>query len=401
MQDLFTWKTIISIQFVAAAFTLLNPIWYWKLPSIIYIAQFAILIFTVIVWSFITNLRIEYSQLGFVFFACIIFIYLSFPRGMYVNLQFGSVFLIIFLALSSSYKSFIVKLFFKCYVILLVISFGFFILGCTSILPPIGIITAASGRQYFDFILTSLIIHGDITIHYGQFIIGRFQGILNEPGYLGTINALLIIANRYASTKTNLILLCTGIATLSLAFVILFTFAAIFFLSRKSIITFTVISTLLAYILSTSELFFRYFNKLMISRFSFDTFYRNGMLSRDTADTHLKIEQHFSQGTFVDILFGSGDGFSNANSIFMIIVDFGIIGLLLMVIFVILIPLQLKERNYPIVFMTALMLSALQRPYLLQIEYVLLIFYATSVDLPMKLRHQSQNTLSQVNRVMT
>lgn len=130
----------------------------------------------------------------------------------------GIAFIFFFLLLKDEYKVVIFKRFLTLYVVLLSLSIvEYWVVILTGKGIVLGIVDKSTNNASYNHYLFNLIKTVGIS---------RFQSLTREPGDVGTLNGLLLIAagNIKAFKKQFIILLIAGIMSLSLAFYVLLAF---------------------------------------------------------------------------------------------------------------------------------------------------------------------------------
>ena len=203
--------------------------------------------------------------------------------------------------------------------------------------------------------------------------ISRFQSLANEPGLIGTLNALLLFnLNRESYTKEYLILIITGLFTLSLAFYILLILH--FLISLKSLksiaISSLIVSLIVIFAISNQD---KSEIQNLIWRIE---------LGKD-ADNRTSNQFKMEYEEFLDskeCWFGKGLGALNAlnivdggnDGIYRLTYEVGYIGIfLLIIVYSYIIYSSKGNKSASIFFIIAFWLSFYQRSGIIQPHYIL------------------------------
>ncbi len=216
-----------------------------------------------------------------------------------------------------------------------------------------------------------------------SFISSRLCGLFNEPGYLGTMAALCLIADNLNFRKMeNVILVVAGILSLSLAFFILIFFALLVKGLRDRKTAIFVVLAIIAIAVSLPALVkMNEGVEHLVERFTFeDGVWLGDNRADDVVDT--AYEQMFKQNS--NLLFGYGTGYTaniekvGTSSYKGIILDYGlggvviIWGLLFIAAAVFIKPLKFRKNAY--ILLICFFLSIYQRPYVITVNYLLVLF---------------------------
>lgn len=216
-----------------------------------------------------------------------------------------------------------------------------------------------------------------------SFISSRLCGLFNEPGYLGTIVALCLIADNLNFKKIeNIILLIAGFLSLSLAFFILIIFALLIKGLRDKKAAIFVVIAIIAVAVSLPVLVkMNEGVEHLVERFTFeDGVWLGDNRADNVVDT--AFEQMFKQNQ--NMLFGYGTGYTaniekvGTSSYKGIILDYGlggviiIWGLLFISAYAFIKPLTFRKKA--LLLLICFFLSIYQRPYVITINYFLVLF---------------------------
>ena len=235
---------------------------------------------------------------------------------------------------------------------------------------------------YYDQISSSYV---DYRFAYltTSLITTRLCGLFNEPGYLGTIAALCLIADNLNLRKIeNIVLMVAGFLTLSLAFFILIIFALLFKALKDRKTAFLVVVAIVVIAVSLPALVkMNEGVEHLVERFTFE----DGVwLGDNRADNVVDaaFEQMFKQKD--NLLFGYGNGYTmniekvGTSSYKGIILDYGLVGVIIIwgLLFIsaysFIKPLTCRKNE--LFFLICFFLCIYQRPYVIAINYLLVLF---------------------------
>ena len=263
----------------------------------------------------------------------------------------------------------------KVFAVLLIPSIIVFVLKTVDFQLPYTLLEdyhSASTRIYLHFPLSIL----TATIYSISTPMMRLCGFLDEPGALGTFISLILCATDFnLKDRYNQILLLAGCLTLSTAFFILsityFILAKIVYLfphHKISKLTLWSILLILAAIVLLGQTSFLKTSTHMI----FNKFH-----TRDLRGTNYILDQTKAEfgNNFPKYIFGNGLYSGNYDGNFswpILLHDVGIIGILLTIIYILFIQYNRKWIWKKEVYRFLMLLSLLQRPYILTIPYILI-----------------------------
>lgn len=208
----------------------------------------------------------------------------------------------------------------------------------------------------------------------------RFLGIFEEPGVIGTVSALMLIADKInLKVNKNKLLFLYGVISFSLAFYGIIILYTVFFKIRKLKNVLIIILFLLSvssYVISNE-----FFKELIISRLAIDK--KSGFSGNNRATEYLDymFEQWISLSDIKIFLFGFdgvvNDGYS---SLKQIPVEKGVLGLVVFFIFMLYLSIKSKAskghaKNSILVFLIFLA-SVYQRPDFFSLYFILIYSYA-------------------------
>jgi hypothetical protein len=215
-------------SWVFAFFTILSlwPFFSWKWPIIP--VSFIVITYTTYAYEVMFNNQRRVSFSGITIFLIISFFlvfYFLLPGGAPPWMNYYSLFSLLFLLLPYE-KSFDVAVKFKalfCYLLVpgLIVYF-LLLMGFNlpySILGSHSDVKEIFGLEYRDYGVTIALSH--LTYNFGNTTLIRFSGLYDEPGLLGTICSLFLLADKFnLRKKQNIILLISGLVSISLVFYI-------------------------------------------------------------------------------------------------------------------------------------------------------------------------------------
>lgn len=209
----------------------------------------------------------------------------------------------------------------------------------------------------------------------------RMQGPFDEPGWLGTICALLIVAAGLDKKRAvDYIILLSGFLSFSLAFYIIIAIYSSL-ASRKSFLIFATGFSIFIFIASffSFDVIDNYIlQRLNVTESGISGYNRDGDLLNEKFS-------NFMNSSVGDIFLGSAEAIYDGSSSFkLLLVNSGLIGIFLMIsIYLILICLhgKLLEKKFYI-FLFLFLMSGLQRPDVVK-PFMFFIFFAAPVVLRM------------------
>lgn len=214
----------------------------------------------------------------------------------------------------------------------------------------------------------------------------RLCGIFNEPGYLGTVLALILCVEKYnLRNKGNVIMLVASICTMSFAFYLI-SFLYLFFknignikkimIGVASIVTVLVLLNLFPLFVNIEEISPGVEN--LISRFSVT---ENGKFSGDNR-TDLYVDEAFEKIFYSEkIIYGNGGGYARSiaskgtSSIVLMIVDYGFLGIIISYGTLLLSSLVFNKVTVSsLAYILVFFISTYQRPDIFLLTYFVLLF---------------------------
>jgi hypothetical protein len=225
-----------------------------------------------------------------------------------------------------------------------------------------------------------------ISSHYLDYYIGhsclqglvyRFCGVFNEPGYLGTILALVLCVERMNFRKIgNIILLLCGVATFSMAFfVILFIYLVLLSLKRPVVLVLLLsFGIFIVYILPSLSLGPGF--EALISRFTVT----DGSLEGDNRSNEIVDKLFYQTLNSSDIVWGHGQGFTgklrtSTSTFKSYIIDYGLGGFVLSFGSLFISALCYGKKNlYSLFFIFCFFVSVYQRPGIFSLPYLVVLY---------------------------
>ena len=205
----------------------------------------------------------------------------------------------------------------------------------------------------------------------------RLCGIFNEPGLHGTVCALVLCAEDLnAKKKGNWILLISGILTMSVAFFMLIFLYFAFRSSRKAgwfavlVLLMLLWITVLPHIKTGNEIFDHFIKRFTITA--------NGLAGDNRSNEEL--DRMLNGVLKKSPLFGYGGGYSNYHTSFvssykMEIIEYGLIGFLLMYGSVFVSAMKRASNNASLIFFILIFfISVYQRPVIFTLTYFVILY---------------------------
>lgn len=208
----------------------------------------------------------------------------------------------------------------------------------------------------------------------------RFSGLFEEPGVVGTVCSLILVAAKLnLKDNENKLLILYGVISFSLAFyVVIFLYILLFKVRRIKNIIIIIISSLILYIFA---IYNKFFQKYIVSRFVIDS--ETGFAGNNRSSDYLDymFDQWASLADLNVFLFGLNnvinDGYS---SIKQIPVEKGIIGLVMFLIFIIFLTIKNRISNNLdikiILIFCIFLMSLYQRPDVFSLYFILIYSFA-------------------------
>lgn len=212
----------------------------------------------------------------------------------------------------------------------------------------------------------------------------RLCGLFNEPGFLGTITALLLcIDNLNLKHIGNWILFIAGIMSFSAAFVIIIVFYLIFNSIKNKKTLGIVICLLIIYFFVLPKMTFS--NQNIATLVQRITWINNGFAGDNRSN--VLIDEIFTQlWNTKYIFFGHGGGYcSSLNSggvasFKTYIIDYGIVGFFIMYGLLFIYAIKKCKKNWKAIsFVVVFFLSVYQRPSIFSPIYFILLLYGIDI----------------------
>ena len=226
----------------------------------------------------------------------------------------------------------------------------------------------------------------------------RLCGICNEPGYFGTICALILCASSLnLKKKSNIIILIAGFLTFSLAFIItLVIYLLLKYLKDVRTVILTVLLTcfylfLLPNIYTGNPTIDRFIQRMTIT---------DEGLAGDNRTTD-DLEYVFNDVVKNKPLFGYGEGYlktqnlkGGVSSYKTYIIQYGFVGCILLWGSLLLAALY-KNKNYlSIIYIIAFFVNIYQRPNIMTLQYQILLFGGLAfINAKLRVKENANNTV--------
>ena len=226
----------------------------------------------------------------------------------------------------------------------------------------------------------------------------RLCGICNEPGYFGTICALILCASSLnLKKKSNIIILIAGFLTFSLAFIItLVIYLLLKYLKDVRTVILTVLLTcfylfLLPNIYTGNPTIDRFIQRMTIT---------DKGLAGDNRTTD-ELEYVFDDVVKNKPLFGYGEGYlktqnlkGGVSSYKTYIIQYGFVGCILLWGSLLLAALY-KNKNYlSIIYIIAFFVNIYQRPNIMTLQYQILLFGGLAfINAKLRAKANANNTV--------
>ena len=219
---------------------------------------------------------------------------------------------------------------------------------------------------------------------YDIFLLKRMCGMFDEPGVIGTYSALILIVENFKikGKWQNTLILIAGILSFSLAFWIMsVTFYILRSFKKGTInIIISIIVMVLAYLIflniNTENLYILGLQQ----RLAFSNgFFMGDNRTESSFDVAYNL---FLEGKDGSRIFGNGlNAAANNLNMFgsysykMLIYDYGFLGFAMIIIWLIFSVTLLYKRNWEcIILLLIFLLSIYQRPYIIEISYMIVLF---------------------------
>lgn len=259
-------------------------------------------------------------------------------------------------------------IFLTCFAGIMLYSFTVMQINIGQAIIPYYMDDGSGERIYISFCGLSL---------FSQGMMLRLCGYLNEPGYFGTIIALILTVEKCKITKMNLILFVAGVLTWSMAFFIIMGLNITYYYRKNFLRLIAIVILLFTFFTNSNIATDDGSVGVLISRFSFDE--QNGLAGDNRSSPEL-------DNVFYDticsekVFFGHGTGFaktistSKANlSYKTLIIEQGIVVFILAYIGIVYAAL-LKGKGVGRWLVLMFFISIYQRPNIFNILYFIVLY---------------------------
>jgi len=384
-------EKITSWLFAFFAVLSLWPFFSWKWPIIP--ISFIILAYFAYGCSLLFLYRSNFSLSGFFVFIVLFFVFLIFslrPGGTPPWFNYYSFFSLLILLLPINKILDVAARFRILFAFSLIPGIFVYVLLLAGFDLPYTVLEAHNelkeslGIFYRDYGVTLALSH--LILEIGNSTIIRFSGIYDEPGLLGTISALFLLADRFnMKSKINIILLISGVISVSLVFYI-FTIVGFLMQSNKKVIGIIFIIVLGVGVYNT-PIYDNYLAK------RFETSSSDGVIADNRVSDCFKAEyEKFASSDSEVQLLGEGNNahlstMCDVSSYKMYIYDYGYIGILVIAIALIIqytYPLLVTGNIFRYIksslfFVFCFFISYYQRPVLFNLAFCLIFYYSISL----------------------
>ncbi|SDB24573.1 hypothetical protein SAMN02910317_01180 [Ruminococcaceae bacterium FB2012] len=218
----------------------------------------------------------------------------------------------------------------------------------------------------------------------------RLCGIYDEPGRVGTICALFLVAENLKAKKNwkNVVLVLGGILSLSFAFFLLVAVVMCIrlFTEKKSKLAISIMAIFVLFIIFMNIDFENAAIKSFQNRFVLTSSGIAGYNRTEDAFNEL-INQYFKDSNSYELMFGNGDGsiyrltssmnIGGASSFSCILYDIGIIGTIMYLAWVVcygctIIKSNRTLKNYVLLNVVVFVLNLFQRPHIFNPSYLMI-----------------------------
>lgn len=384
-------EKITSWLFAFFAVLSLWPFFSWKWPVIP--ISFIILAYFAYGCSLLFLYRRNFSLSGFFVFIVLFFVFLIFslrPGGAPPWFNYYSFFSLLILLLPINKILDVAARFRILFAFSLIPGIIVYVLLLAGFDLPYTVLEAHNelkeslGIFYRDYGVTLALSH--LILEVGNSTIIRFSGIYDEPGLLGTISALFLLADKFnMKSKINIILLISGVISVSLVFYI-FTIVGFLMQSNKKVIGIIFIIVLGVGVYNT-PIYDNYLAK------RFETSSSDGVIADNRVSDCFKAEyEKFASSDSEVQLLGEGNNahlstMCDVSSYKMYIYDYGYIGILVIAIALIIqytYPLLVTGNTFRYIksslfFVFCFFISYYQRPVLFNLAFCLIFYYSISL----------------------
>lgn len=354
----------------------LYPSFFWDNTSVATILGY-LLLFTSFYLEFAnkSQINIKAYLLVFIFYFLIYVNIVGDPiNNRYITTPIVTSVIFLVFSYRTVYKSFV--LFTEVFGLFLTLSLLFYILKLAGVYSPDLLAQVApDGREYSSYFLNTMLLETQQAAVYISTGFYRFYGFLNEPGFIGTLSALIILAWRFdfSNKKILYIYLVACLLSLSLASYLTLFLGFLYFISFKRVLY--LLGLILLFLVVNYDLVDRYvFSRLTIidGEFAGD--------NRTSSQFDIQWERLISSR---DVIFGKGKGqhtltsqHGGVSSWKTIVYNSGVVGLVLYLSIFICIFLLVnngKFKKYHFVFLFVFLLTIYHRPNIHNIYYLIIL----------------------------
>ena len=375
---------VLHVLFAITAFLEFNPYFIWHDNRILYYGIATLTIFAFGITVINNDIRMDRIGVKMSFVAALIILY-YYNTGTINTLEtlLRSIPFYLFLALLGKDKRKVFQILSYIFAITIIPTLILYLIHQMGINPeweylvPANPLKAAKGVYYKQFLGSVKIAYS-----YSKPLSGlyRAQGMFDEPGLLGTVAALILIADGYKLKNNfkNIVIMIGGLISFSFAFYVL----SVVYLGLKhtyKFIPILIVFLILASLFNMGILEDPFLEKYIFNRFKIE----DGSFAGDNRTTrNFDIEfNNFLHSDISTILFGKGAGAGKRNPAMqgssswkMSLYNRGILGLLMLILFPIIgtIVFSKTKEGYYLLFM--FLLSVYQRPNILNLGYMSILF---------------------------
>lgn len=332
------------------------------------------------------------------FFAYIVYITYTNIVGISVDRVFINSPLIISLALLLfSYKT-LVKSFYKFFYLfslLILISIGFYLFNILGIYSPVLTeVEGVDGREYLSYPFNVLQVFDQYSPIYLATGFHRFYGALNEPGFIGTLSALILCAFKFdfKHYKALYIYLVAAVLSMSLASYLTLFIGIVFIINSRRVVTFGI--PILIILFFQQDLIDRYILKrLEVS---------DGEIAGNNRTTSEFDERWGNLLNSKDVYFGKGKAQHTTVSEYgisswkVLVYNYGIVGFALYFSIVLLIYFDIpKKDKYSIIILVVFSLTVYHRPNIHLSHYLIIFISGLLINSGYNIKPDSKITLKQ------
>ncbi len=388
-----TLKKILIWILSIVAFIQMHPYFVWEtynngLLSLLTPISIIFSIVSILLFVFMHEIRINTSVISIVIFFSLIWVYMeTIGLDNTFSLHIGSFLILsvlnIFFILKEKDRKKIFNIFAMIFAISLILGIVVVVLSNIGINIPWEYLEAehagkaASGAFYKKYV-------GSAFIYFPGSNFSRLSAVYDEPGVVGTFAALFLIADdlRFKGRVRNIIILIGGILSFSMAFYIMVIIGIAIKSFNKGFLKFSI--TLIILIISFWGIISINTDNIIINKFQKRFEFVDGSLAGNNRETESfdYAFNEFIHGDPVKIIFGYGKDASSKNPLMsssstykILIYDFGIIGFIMIIIWILYSNLKLVGFNKICMpLLVVFIISIYQRPFVFNIPYMFLLF---------------------------